>query len=121
MEPRSNPAGSEAYEGCFSCGRRLDHDCLRGSNEPPSPIVQKAESCGAGPLGNASTAAIQDWFGKHRDCAVSVEAMCKPVREKAIAQWTDSMEGRVCMAARNIAQWIRKPSEDHEKFQSGWK
>jgi hypothetical protein len=89
--------------------------------EPPSPIVQKAESCGVGPLGSASPAAIQDWFGKHRDCAVSVEAMCKPVRREAIAQWTDSMEGRVCMAARNVAQWIRKPSEDHERFQSGWR
>jgi hypothetical protein len=91
------------------------------SKEPPSPIVQKAQSCGAGPLGNASTAAIQDWLGRHRECAVSVDAICKPVREKATAQWTDSTEGRVCMAARNIAQWIRKPSEDHEKFQSGWK
>jgi hypothetical protein len=91
------------------------------SKEPPSAIVQKAEACGAGPLGRTSTAAIQDWFGKHRDCAVTVDAMCKPVREKATAQWTDSTEGRVCMAARNIAQWIRKPSEDHEKFQSGWK
>ena len=91
------------------------------SKEPPSAIVQKAEACGAGPLGSTSTAAIQDWFGKHRDCAVTVDAMCKPVREKATAQWTDSTEGRVCMAARNIAQWIRKPSEDQEKFQSGWK
>jgi hypothetical protein len=89
--------------------------------EPPSPIVQKAESCGAGPLVSTSTAAIQDWFGKHRDCAMTVEAMCKPVREKATAQWTDSTEGRVCMTARNIAQWKRKPSEDHEKFQAAWK
>ena len=24
-------------------------------------------------------------------------------------------------SARNIAQWVRKPSDDHEKFQSGWK
>jgi len=91
------------------------------SKEPPSPIVQKAEACGAGPLGDTSAVAVQDWFGKHRDCAVAVDAMCKPVREKATAQWTDSTEGRVCVAARNIAQWVRKPSDDHEKFQSGWK
>src|SRR5581483_3597734 len=91
------------------------------SKEPPSPIVQKAEARGAGPLGSTSTAAIQERFGKHRDCAVTVDAMCKSFREKAAAQWADSTEGRVCMAARNIAQWIRKPSEDHEKFQSGWK
>jgi hypothetical protein len=89
--------------------------------EPPSPIVQKAVSCGAGDLSAASTAAVQDWFSKHRDCAVQVDTMCKPVREKAAAQWTDSTEGRVCLAARNVAQWIRKPSNDHETFQSGWK
>jgi hypothetical protein len=65
--------------------------------------------------------AVQDWFGKHRDCAVAVDAMCIPVRVKAPAQWTDSTEGHVCVAARNIAQWVRKPSDDHEKFQSGWK
>jgi hypothetical protein len=47
--------------------------------------------------------------------------MCKPVRANAAAQWSDSTEGRVCLAARNVAQWVRKPSGDHEKFQSGWK
>jgi len=91
------------------------------STEPPSPIVQKAEACGAGPLAGTSTVAVQDWFGKHRDCAVAVDVMCKPVREKAAAQWTDSTEGRVCVAARGIAQWVRKPSDDHEKFESGLK
>ena len=89
--------------------------------ETPSPIVQKAEACGAGDLSTTSPASVQDWFGKHRDCAVAVDGMCKPVREKATAQWTDSTEGRVCTAARNIAQWVRKPSNDHETFQSGWK
>jgi hypothetical protein len=91
------------------------------SREPRSPIVQKAEVCGAGPLAETSTMAVQDWFAKHRDCAVAVDGMCKPVREKAPAQWSDSTEGRVCVAARNIAQWVRKPSTDHEQFQSGWK
>lgn len=91
------------------------------SREPPSPIVQKAETCGAGPVAGASSAALREWFGKHRDCAVEVDAMCRPVRTSATAQWTDSTEGHVCVAARNIAQWVRQPSGDHEKFQSGWK
>ena len=69
----------------------------------------------------ASTAAVQDWFTRHRDCAVQVDTMCKPVREWAAAQWTDTTEGRVCLAARNVSQWIRKPSNDHATFQSGWK
>ena len=55
------------------------------SKEPPSPIVQKAEACGASPLAETSTVAVQEWFGKHRDCAVAVDAMCKPVREKVAA------------------------------------
>ena len=91
------------------------------SKEPPSPIVQKAEACGAGDPYATSRAAVQDWFTKHRDCAVAVDGMCKHVREKATAQWSDSTEGRVCIAAQNVAQWIRKPSADHETFQSGWK
>ena len=89
--------------------------------ESRSEIVESAESCGAGPLVNVSTTAVQEWFGKHRDCAVSIDGLCKSARERAAAQWMDSTEGRVCLAARNIAQWVRKPSEDHQTFQSGWK
>ena len=91
------------------------------SKEPPSLIVQKTEACGSGDISRASSAAIQDWFGKHRDCAVKVDGMCGPVRQHETAQWWDSTEGRVCSAARNITQWTRKPSNDHETFQSGWK
>ena len=89
--------------------------------EPTSAIVQKTESGGAGEVAGASTLAIQDWFSKHRDCAVAVDQMCKPVRTNAPAAWADSTEGRVCIAARSVAQWIRKPSQDHEPFQGGWK
>lgn len=91
------------------------------TNEPPSAIVQKAEACGAGDPARASAAALQDWFGRNRDCAVAVDEMCKPVRVKATANWTDSAEGRVCTAARGVAQWIRKPSTDRQTFESGWK
>ena len=89
--------------------------------QQPSAIVKRAEACGAGDLADASLVAVQDWFSKHRDCAVAIDGMCKPVREKAPAAWSDSAEGHVCTAARSIAQWTRKPSNDHEKFQSGWK
>lgn len=91
------------------------------TKEPTSAIVQKTESCGAGEVAGTSTMAVQDWFSKHRDCAVAVDQMCKPVRTNAPAAWADSTEGRVCIAARNIAQWIREPSQDHETFQGGWK
>src|ERR1700693_3131810 len=49
--------------------------------EQPSPIVQKAEACGSGDISRASFAAVQDWFGKHRDCAVKVDVMCAAVRQ----------------------------------------
>jgi hypothetical protein len=64
---------------------------------------------------------MQTWFGTHHECAGAVDEMCKPVRERASANWIDSTEGRVCLAARSIAQWIRKPSTDRQTFQSGWK
>ncbi len=92
-----------------------------GIKDGPSSIVQKAESCGAGELSTTSVGAIQDWFTKHRDCAGGVDTMCKPVSQGAVASWADSTEGRVCIAARSVAQWTRLPSKDHETFQSGWK
>ena len=95
MGPSSNPAGSEVYEANLIVVSVLAMIGCSVSKEPPSPIVRKAEACGAGPLGETSVVAAQDWFGKHRDCAVAVDVMCKPVREKATAQWTDSTEGRV--------------------------
>lgn len=89
--------------------------------ERPSPIIQKAETCGAGDLSRTSFIATRDWFQKHHDCAVAVDATCLPISESAPAHWADSAEGRVCSAARDVAQWIGKPSKDHQTFQSGWK
>src|SRR3954453_15783986 len=91
------------------------------TKQPPSAIIQKAQSCGAGELAGTSAMAVQDWFSKHKDCAVTVDQRCKPVPASAPAEWTDSTEGRVCVAARNVAQWVRKPSQDHQTFQGGWK
>ena len=51
--------------------------------QPPSAIVRKAESCGVGDVKAASTEAMSDWFGRHRGCAVSVDALCKPIRNRA--------------------------------------
>ncbi len=89
--------------------------------ERPSPIVQKAEGCGSGELSGTSLMALQDWFGRHRSCAIAVDGMCKPIRLNAVAAWTDSTEGRVCVAARAIAQWVRRPASDRETFRAGWK
>lgn len=91
------------------------------TKEPPSAIVEKAQSCGAGELSGTSAEVVQDWFSKHKDCAVMVDQICKPVRASAPAAWADSTEGRFCLASRNVAQWVRIPSQDHETFQGGFK
>ena len=78
--------------------------------ESPTAIVRRAEACGLGSASAASQVAMQDWFARHRDCAVAVDDLCRSVRETATAQWTDSTEGRVCLAARSVGQWIRRPS-----------
>ena len=91
--------------------------------EPKSAIVDAVQQAGAGPVSQAtSPAALEDWFRKHRPTAESIDGQCKPVREKATAEWTDSTEGHVCQAARTVAATTYKPVEsDHKTFESGWK
>ena len=91
--------------------------------EPKSAVVQAFEQAGAGPVSSGtSTQAMQDWFRKHRQTSASIDAQCKPVREKAGAEWGDSTEGRVCQAARTVAASTYKRLEsDHQTFSSGWK
>ncbi len=89
--------------------------------ETHSAIVQRAEQAGAGDLAKASTPSIEDWLRKHRAVATDVNNMCAPVREKANANWAESTEGRVCVAAKNaVMSTYRYPSDDKE-FHSGWK
>lgn len=91
--------------------------------EPNSAIVQAFEQAGAGPVSSAtSTETIQGWFRKHRQTAESIDVQCKPVREKAGAEWGDSTEGRVCQAARIVAaSTYKRLDSDHQTFSSGWK
>jgi hypothetical protein len=64
---------------------------------------------------------MQDWFSRHRSCAITIDQMCRPVRQSAPARWADSTEGQVCTAAASVTQWTRKPNADRERFQAGWK
>ena len=91
--------------------------------EPNSAIVQAFEQAGAGPVSSGtSTQAIQDWFRKHRQTAESIDAQCKPVRDKAGAEWGDSTEGRVCQAARTVAaSTYKRLDSDHQTFSSSRK
>jgi hypothetical protein len=88
--------------------------------ESRSAIVDRVEQAGSGSLSSTSTDSIQQWFVKHRDLSHEVDAMCNGVRQNATAQWTESTEGRVCAAARNIEVMRAVPAQgDGRTFQPG--
>lgn len=101
-----------ALVGLFACGR----------SEPRSSIVEKAMQAGSGSLAAVSKDGMREWLGKHKDVAYQVNEMCKPVREKATAQWTESTEGRLCTAAGELAFWRGGPvTTDDKKYLPGLK
>ncbi len=92
------------------------------AREPRSPIVEKVEQAGSGDLSVSTTQDMQRWLAKHRDLAIQVDDMCKPVRERAAAQWESSTEGRLCNAARQLAFYRWSPAQsDGRKFEPGLK
>jgi hypothetical protein len=99
-------------------------DCANRTEEPVSPIVDKARAAGAGDLASASAPSIEEWLRKHRDLAVDLDSMCGPARRGGDAKWLDSTEGRLCTAARNAAMYApKKPLRhgDGQTFEPGWK
>lgn len=88
--------------------------------EPHSRIAEKAERAGSGDLAASSTEAMQEWLGKHRDVAIEIETMCKPTRQGATAQWSDTTEGRLCSAAHELAFFRSAPAKgDGRIFRPG--
>ena len=83
--------------------------------EPKSPIVAKVEQDGSGNLAAVSKDGMREWLGKHKDVAYQVDEMCKPIRQTATAQWTDSTEGRLCTAARELAFFRSGPVTGDDK------
>ena len=98
--------------GVFACSRP----------EARSPIVEKVEQAGSGDLAAVSKDGMREWLGKHKDVAYQVDGMCKPVRQRATAQWAESTEGRLCTAARELAFWRGGPvTSDEETYSPGLK
>ena len=83
--------------------------------EPRSAIVGKVEQAGSGNLAAVSKDGMREWLGKHKDLAYQVDEMCKPVRQKATAQWAESTEGRLCTAARELAFFRSGPVTGDDK------
>jgi hypothetical protein len=89
------------------------------TNEPPSAIVRKVKAAGAGDLEVASQQQIEDWFRKHSELAVEVRELCRPIREKAPATWTNTTEGRVCSAASVASVFhFRERSGDGRRYEA---
>ena len=92
----------------------------------PSRIVAEVEKAGAGDLRTASLGSIVGWFQKHPSLAITVDNLCVPAREHALAKWPETTEGRVCNAAAQVAGFIEWQREieinnDHKTFQGGSK
>jgi hypothetical protein len=88
--------------------------------EPPSAIVQKAESAGAGDLGGSSESSMAQWLAKNPGVATDIEALCKPVRSSATASWAHTTEGRLCKASGRVAFFAPSQTKgDDRKFGAG--
>jgi hypothetical protein len=106
----------------FGCLVVLEGLCACSRPEPTGPIVEKAEQAGSGNLAAVSKDGMREWLGKHTDVAYQVDEMCKPVRQKATAQWADSTEGRLCTAAHELAFFRSGPvTSDGKTFLPGLK
>ena len=84
--------------------------------EPHSAIVDKVRDAGAGDVAAASEAGIQDWLRSHADVAMQVNGMCTPARQSANAEWRDTTEGKVCLAARNAAMGAYRSPRDGKAY-----
>jgi hypothetical protein len=92
--------------------------CMRP--EPHSAIVERAEKAGSGNLTGASPQAMQQWLGQHREVAIEIESLCKPVRESAPAEWNQTTEGRLCAASKELAFFRSAPARgDGRVFRPG--
>jgi hypothetical protein len=91
--------------------------CSLNQAEPKTALVQQVEQAGAGDLSKASTGAIQQWLAKHGELAKAVDRSCRPIREKATANWADGTEGRLCEAARSVTAFSDcHPPRDDKKY-----
>src|SRR5260370_42078291 len=110
---------SGSADGCLVVLAEL---CACSRPEPRGPIVEKVEQAGSGNLANVSKDGMREWLGRHKEVAYQVDEMCKPVRQKATAQWAESTEGRLCSAARELAFWRSGPvTSDGKTYLPGLK
>jgi len=90
------------------------------AKESSSAILTKVEAAGAGDLSLASPRAVEAWFRQHKDLADEVKQLCKPIQEKAAANWADSTEGKVCAAATVASAFrFKERRGDGRGFEAG--
>jgi hypothetical protein len=93
--------------------------CTQEQPQQRSTIVERVKQAGAGDVASASAFSLDDWMSKHRDLAVEVDKMCVPAREKGDAQWGNTTEAKVCVAARNGAMSTYRSPRDGKGYHSG--
>src|SRR3712207_7878387 len=74
--------------------------CTSKTEEPVSPIVEKARAAGAGDLANASAPSMEEWLRKHRDLAVDLDKMCGPRSE----EHTSELQSRQYLVCRLLLE-----------------
>jgi hypothetical protein len=100
----------------YECLVVLASLCACSRPEPRSPIIGKVEQAGSGNLTAVSKDGMREWLGKHKDVAYQVDEMCKPVRQKATAEWAESTERRQIQEMNRIAPADRRGVSCLSKF-----
>lgn len=110
--------------GIILCSALWSTDIACTQPEPDSEIVDKVTRAGSGDLSSTPAPQIENWLREHGELAVEVDDMCKPVRDKADANWASTTEGRICTAAQSAAISYRQSQSplksDGKKFGPGW-
>lgn len=99
---------------------------LIGCTSDRSRIVKLAEDSGAGPLDGVGLLPMRRWLISHPQIATRVDTLCAPLRPSATAAWPQTTEGRLCLAARTVAEQIEAERQsrehpDHTGFLPGWR
>ena len=90
----------EVMKYLFVCVPLLILGSCRQASDPDTPIVQRFIQAGGGDPHSADAGAIQAWFMQRESVRSQFDAPCAPlVAHYPTANWVDSAEGKICMAA----------------------
>ena len=84
--------------------------CTSGCNATPnSHIVAKVSAAGLGDPDEVDQHTLKSWLVTHDELLPEIAADCRSATLTAKAGWTQTTEGRVCTAVRQVILKTRKP------------